>query len=263
MRRDLAIFGAYFAQFLKARMSYRADFFAEIAATAFSTLTSIVFVLLLFQPIDSLHGWNRDEILFVYGFSMIPYGIFAMVSWNLYDFGDHYIIQGNFDRVLVRPVNSFLQVLFESFRIQTLAESLIGLCVCLHAAASLHLDWDALDLLWLFVASVSGAAIFIAVFGTIASLAFHMEDRVGIAPPVFNLISAGRYPQDLFNPVVRFFLRFVIPFAFVAFYPATGLLGRTEFRGLCRLSPLVALIALCVLAIAWRAGVRRYSSTGA
>ena len=260
--RAPGIFAAYFAQFLKARMAYRADFFAEVAATGLRTLASLVFVFVLFVPIDQLRGWNRDEILFIYGLSMIPYGMFAMVSWNLYDFGDKYIIEGHFDRVLLRPVNSFLQVLFESFRVQTLAESLIGVAVVVIAGASLDLSWSALDVLWLAVACVSGAVLFIAIFGIVASLSFHFEDRVGIAPPIFNMINAGRYPVEIFHPVLRFVLRWVIPFSFVAFYPSTGLLGRDEFRSLCLLSPLIALVFVGLLGVAWTLGVRRYASTG-
>lgn len=262
MSRNLSIYGSYFAQFLKARMAYRADFFAEIGATALGAGFSLLFVLVLFLPIEQLGGWNRDEILFVYGFSMIPAGLFGMISWNLYEFGDRYIIEGNFDRVLLRPLNSFCQVAFESFRIQTLTEAVIGLVVVILAASALDLSFGVLDLAWLLVAAISGAVILISVFGTVASLSFHFEDRIGIAPPIFNLITAGRYPLDLFRPTIRFLLRFVVPFSFVAFYPSTRLLGHDEFRGVCLLTPLVALISLCVLAVAWRVGVRRYASTG-
>jgi ABC-2 type transport system permease protein len=262
MRRDLGIFGAYFAQFLKTRMAYRADFFAEIGATVLGTAASLAFVLALFSRIDDLNGWHRNEILFVYGLSLVPYGIFAMVSWNLYEFGDHYIIEGNFDRVLLRPVSPLCQVLFESFRVHTLAESLVGIGIVVATAAALDLAWTPFDVVWLLVAFVSGALIFVAVFGAVASLSFHFEDRIGIAPPVFNLITAGRYPIDVFNPLVRFLLRWIVPFAFVAFYPSTHLLGHEEFRHLCMLSPLVALLSLAVFGVFWRIGVRAYTSTG-
>lgn len=260
--RDARVFAAYFAQFLKARMAYRADFFADVFAAALGTAASLLFVFVLFVPIDHIAGWRRDEILFIYGLALVPYGLFSAVSWNLYEFGDRYIIQGNFDRVLLRPLNSFLQVIFESFRIQSLADCGIGLIVMVVSARSLGLAFTPIDYLWLLVASVSGAALFIAIFGTVASLSFHFEDRIGIAPPIFNLITAGRYPVDLFQPAVRFLLRWVIPFSFVAFYPATLLLRRDEFRTLCLASPLVAIVALAVLVVAWRFGVRRYTSTG-
>lgn len=260
--RTLAIYGAYFAQFLKARMAYRADFFAEVFATGLGSAASLAFVFVLFVPIDAIAGWSRDEILFVYGMSMIPYGLFATVSWNLFDFGDRFVIEGHFDRVLLRPVNSFAQVVFEAFRIQTLTESAIGVVVVATAARRLDLDLGILDFAWMGVAVLSGCAIFVAVFGTIASLSFHFEDRVGIAPPVFNLINAGRYPVDLFPQAVRFVLRWIIPFAFVAFYPSALPLHKDELRSFCMATPLVALVFLGVLAFAWKRGVRSYQSTG-
>ena len=234
----------------------------QIGATLIGTGFSLLFVLVLFTPIDSISGWGRNEILFIYGLSLIPNGLYGMVSWNMYEFGDKYIIEGNFDRVLLRPLSSFLQVLFESFRIQALTDSVIGLIVMLLAASALELTWSFFDILWLGVAILSGTAIFLAVFGTIASLSFHFEDRIGIAPPVFNLITAGRYPVDIFNLPVRFLLRWIIPFSFVAFYPATRLLGHDEFRSLCLFSPVVALVFLAILWFSWRLGTRRYSSTG-
>jgi len=262
VRRDLSIYGSYFARFLKARMAYRADFFADVFATALGTTASLLFVFILFVPIDSIAGWNRDEILFIYGLSLIPYGLYSTISWNLYEFGDRYVIEGNFDRVLLRPLNSFLQVAFESFRIQSLTDAIIGTIIVVTASRSLELSIGPLDWLWFAVAVLSGTTILIAVFGSIASLSFHFEDRIGIAPPVFNLITAGRYPIEIFGSVIRFLLRFVVPFSFVAFYPATHLLGHPEFRRLCFMTPVVAAISLGVLTVLWQMGVRRYSSTG-
>lgn len=262
VRHDLSIYAAYFARFLKARMAYRADFFADVFATALGTTASLLFVFILFVPIDVIAGWKRDEILFIYGLSLIPYGLYSTISWNLYEFGDRYIIEGNFDRVLLRPLNSFLQVAFESFRIQSLTDAVIGVIIVVTSSVSLGLAPGPLDWVWMAVAILSGTTILIAVFGSIASLSFHFEDRIGIAPPVFNLITAGRYPVEIFGPVIRFLLRFVVPFSFVAFYPSTHLLGHSEFRTLCLMTPLVAAISLVVLTVMWRLGVKRYSSTG-
>lgn len=262
MLRDFGLFLSYFARFLKARMEYRADFFAEIAASAVRAALSLLFVFAVFLPVDAIGGWRRDEVLFVYGFAMMPYALFATISWNLYEFGDRYIIEGQFDRVLLRPVNTFLQVAFESFRIQALSEFAIGFVVARTAAVRLGLEFGVLDLAWAAAAVLSGAVIFTSVFGTVAALGFFFEDRIGIAPPLFNLIQAGRWPIDLFGPAIRFLLRWVVPFAFVAFYPSTRLLGREEFRDLCMLSPLVSAASLAVLASVWTAGVRRYASTG-
>ena len=130
---------------------------------------------------------------------MVSYGLFGCVSWNIYEFGDRYIIQGRFDRVLLRPASTYLQVVFESFRIPALSESLIGGGIVAWSLHRLDVALSAVDLLFGAGTILSGAVIFTAVFSSIASLSFHFEDRVGVAPPVFNMIAFGRYRRASFR----------------------------------------------------------------
>ncbi len=253
---------AYVGQFLKVRLAYKGDFAAEVAASLLGAAASLVFVFILFEKVPSIGGFGRSEVLFVYGFSMIPFGLFSFVSMNLFEFGDRFVMDGQFDRVMLRPRNGFLQVLFESVRFSVLADAMVGFAVVAFAARDLGLSFGALDVLWFAVAAVSGVVIFVAVFTSLASLSFHFEDRIGVSPPVYNMIQFGRWPIPIFGPPIKFFLRFVIPFAFVAFYPSTRFLGREEFQALCYATPLVALAASAVAAFFWRLGVRRYTGTG-
>ena len=109
---------------------------------------------------------------------------------------------------------------------------------------------------------LSNGVILISVFVVMCSLSFHFEDRLGIGPPIFNLINFGRYPTPIFNKIIQFILSFVIPFAFVAFYPATHFFNRPGFEIWCYGTPFMALACSGVAAYAWRFGVSRYDSTG-
>src|SRR5260370_8833991 len=99
-----------------------------------------------------LAGWSFEEILFLYGFSLIPFGLFNVLSVNLYEFGSTYIIEGKFDRVLLRPISSLFQVLFEAFRIESFQEIIVGLSVVFSPAQPLryHCSASAVPLLSFF-----------------------------------------------------------------------------------------------------------------
>ena len=112
----------YLGQYAKTRMAYKADFFISLLASVLATVAGYGFVLVLFTRAPHLQGWSFDEILFIYGFSLIPMGLYNVVSLNLYEFGDAYIVEGRFDRVLLRPVHSLFQILFESFRLESVQE---------------------------------------------------------------------------------------------------------------------------------------------
>ncbi len=113
----------YFLQYLKMRVSYRGDFLISVATSLAASLFALGFVLILITRIPSLGGWSIQEIIFLYGFAMIPYGLFNILSLNLYEFGNAYIMEGKFDRVLLRPVSSLFQILFENFRIESFSRS--------------------------------------------------------------------------------------------------------------------------------------------
>lgn len=258
------IFLAYFAKFVKAQLEYRLNFIAGIFANMLVALTGLLFVFFLVdgKQIESLQGWSRNEVLFIYGYSMMSMALFSCVAINLYGFGDRYIIQGQFDRILLRPLNTLGQVLFESFNLEALGSFCVGLATLAYAAIRLALDFTVLDVLWLLVSSFSGAVILCSVFVVLASVSFHFEDRMGIAPPFYNLIAFGRYPLPIFNRLIQFILSWIVPFAFVAFYPATHFFKRQGYEFFCYFTPLMAVICLCFAWLAWQFGVSRYESTG-
>lgn len=261
---SLKILWAYFLQFLKSRLEYKADFYASIVANMLVAASGLLFVLFLIDgtAVPSIKGWSRYEVLFIYGYSMIAMALFSTVAPNLYRFGDKYIIEGQFDRILLRPLNSLQQVLSESFNLESIGSLLVGLVVVFVSAQELQLVFGVVDYIWLLLSAVSGALILLGVFVFLASLSFHFEDRLGISAPVFNLVNFSRYPLPIFNEIVQFILRWVVPFGFVAFYPATHFLSREGFAFFCYLTPVIAFIVISFAAASWQFGVSRYTSTG-
>jgi len=260
--RHLVLLGEYFTQYAKVRVSYRGDFFISLATSFAATLFALAFVVVLFQRVPQLAGWRFEEVLFLYGFSLLPYGVFNILSLNLYDFGNNYIIEGKFDRVLLRPVSSLFQVLFETFRIESLQEVATGLYCMAWAARRLHVAWTPQRLALLLFFSLCAAVIYVSVFLILSTLSFWFEDRIGVHPPVWNVIAFGRYPLSIYSGVVQFFLCWIIPFGLASFYPSVRLLGRAVTPAYAPLVPVVAAGFLALAIFLWNIGSRHYASTG-
>jgi ABC-2 type transport system permease protein len=177
-------------------------------------------------------------------------------------FPDRYLIEGRFDRVLVRPVGSVFQVLFESFRLESLQETITGLVGVVWASRRLGLTFSAADVVLFVVWAGCGAVIYLSIFIGLTATSFWIEDRIGIVPPVFNLMQFGRYPLTIYDGWIRFTLSFVIPFAFATFYPTARFLKKSELEGWFWGVPVVAAITLSISLAVWNAGTRRYHSTG-
>ena len=260
--RQSRIFVFYFAQFVKMRLAYRMDFFIDTLAVAFSSLVQLAVLATLFSKVQALQGWSFPQVLFIYGFSLIPLGLFNLTSVNLYRFSDAFIIEGKFDRVLLRPLNTLAQVLLESFNVSGFNEIFLGLGLMIYAGMKLQLAWGVGDVLALLVLAPAASLVYSGVFLGITSVSFWHEDRMGLAPPVYNVIRFARYPITIFGAPVRIFLTFVLPFAWVAFYPATWFLGNPEFSRWAFFTPVVGAVVFGGAVLIWGRGVANYSRTG-
>jgi ABC-2 type transport system permease protein len=261
VRFHLRLLGLYGAQYLKARLAYRADFLTALFASFAGTAASFSVVLLLFSRFKHLAGWSFPEIVFLYGFSLLPLGLFNIVSLNLYDFADRYLTEGRFDRVLLRPVSPLFQILFESFRLEAIQELATGVFAIAWAVRRLP-DVNLVGLALLPIWAVLGGAIYVGIFAILTASSFWIEDRIGLAPPVFNLMAFGRYPITIYDLKVRVLISTIIPFAFATFYPTAMVLRRSEFLPYFWAVPFVALFVGTIAVAVWRAGIRRYGSTG-
>jgi ABC-2 type transport system permease protein len=116
-------------------------------------------------------------------------------------------------------------------------------------------------------APIAGALFFSAIFVAGATVAFWWIESGELAN---SLTYGGRelssYPITVYGPVFRRVFGYGLGFGLVAYYPALALLGRTDPLGapdwLGWVSPLVAVPAVGVAAVLWRAGIRHYRSTG-
>jgi ABC-2 type transport system permease protein len=75
-----------------------------------------------------------------------------------------------------------------------------------------------------------------------------------------------QYPLSIFPGEVVKSLTFVVPVAFSNWYSCLYLIGRDDPFGLpawfAYLPPFVAVVLIALAGLAWRTGVRRYTSTG-
>lgn len=244
------------------RLEHRTDFLSALAASAIGTAASFAFLPLLFAKAPRLGTWLPPEVYFLYGFSLIPLGLFNTVSWNLYEFPEKVVFEGRFDRLMLRPQSTMVQVLFDSMRVEALQECLFGLAIMIWAAPHAGVEWTAGRIAALPFFAISGALLYVAVFSALTALSFRFEDRVGLVPPIYNLLSFSRYPLTIYSLWIRLLLSTLIPFAFAAFYPASLLLGRMEWGIEAALSPVVAVVAVALASRLWEREVRRYGGTG-
>lgn len=261
--RHLRIGQLYFAQALKMRLEYRADFAVECMAALLQQMTGVLMLQVLFENTPGLRAWSREEVFFIYGFSLLPRALFDACAMSFYTFSDKYIVQGEMDRLLLRPLSCLFQMMLEGISFDFLADLLLGAAVLAYASSKLGLEWTFSSGIILALLVLGAWAVLTGVFLAMTALSFWSQERVGLLPPIYNLMSFSQYPLNIFPKAISLLLTFVIPFGFLAYYPSTRFLkeGATE-PGFAWLTPVAGLLCLGVGGLVWRAGLRKYAGAG-
>ncbi|HIE29259.1 TPA: ABC transporter permease, partial [Candidatus Poribacteria bacterium] len=142
VRFYIKIYIRYFSQSLKRRLAYRSDFLIQIIFALSTQVASLVFVLTIFEHIPDLNGWSFAEILFIYGFAQTAMALFSFFFGNLISLGRYYILNGQLDRVLLRPLHPLFQILVERLDFGALSTLGMGLGALGYACALLNLSWS-------------------------------------------------------------------------------------------------------------------------
>ncbi len=266
MAESVRAFWVIAGAWVRASLSYRVSFVTLAISSALITVLDFVAVLVMFGNVDRLGGFSLGEVALLYGLSGFALGVADLLVGNTELLGRR-IRDGSFDAMLVRPVAPLVQVAADQFALRRFGRIAQSGAVLGWALVSVGIEWTPLRVLVLATTLVSGSVIFAAVF--VLGSAFQVVS--GDASEASNAFTYGgntltQYPLTIYPSQVAKGVTFVLPLAFVNWYPALYLLGREDPLGLPGwlrfASPVAALLAAVVAGLAWRAAVRRYRSTG-
>jgi ABC-2 type transport system permease protein len=249
------------AQSLKAMMAYQEDFWIGLTANILLHVVNLLFITVIFEKIPNLHGWGKHEMYFIYGLAIIPNNIFHGLFSNIYNLSNH-IVEGNLDRVLLRPVNGLFQIYIERVALEDLGDIFIGIAVLIYASLHLQIQFQWWDIPMMLLLVLCSVGVLLGVFTTLSCLGFWFLDRAGLIPPIYNMMQFSRYPVTIYPTPLRVILSWIIPFAFIGFYPSTWLLRRSEFLSYIWMTPVVAIVCMSIGSLTWHLGLKRYESTG-
>jgi ABC-2 type transport system permease protein len=251
----------YFKNYMKTRLSYRADFWIEVLSDLLFNGLNLFFILVVFQHTKVIGEWNEQQILFVYGYFMVAYGIF-ITFFNLWGFTERYIVKGELDRILTRPAYNLVQLMLENMDPSSLFSALTGFAIMVYSWTHLGLSLTWYDPL-VFILLVAGSVmIYGGVYIFFSALSFFSDSPTGILPLLWNLQNYGRYPVTIYNKLLGFLLTWLLPFGFVGFYPAAFFLDKENWGTFALLTPLVGLGFLVFALTVWNYGIKRYRGAG-
>jgi ABC-2 type transport system permease protein len=251
---------------IRSQLQYRVSFALDLVGTFLISFIDFLAVLVIFHNVRRLGVWNVHEVAFLYAMSSITFALTDLLIGHFDQFPQK-IRDGNFDILLIRPRSTLFQVIGSDFQLRRLGKAIQGVIVLGYVVGSLGIHWDAGRIVMLVVMVPAAIVIFSSVWVVGGCLAFWTVDGGEFT----NAFTYGgnfmaQYPVDILSAWLRRFLAYIVPLAFVCYFPALYILDKPDPLGLPRvfefLSPAVALVAACVAGFVWRFAVRHYRSAG-
>ena len=249
------------SQDFKSKMSYRADFFISTIGMILTNISGFIAFYIMFQNFETINGWNYYEMLFLYGFSLIaltPMQCLFDNNWNL----RNYVYDGEFIKYCFRPINIFFYYISEVFDIKGLGQLLMGGITLVYAFNKLNLAFSCSTILLLFVAVFSASLFMIAIMNIAAASCFWIVKSGFVMVTMFKFTNYAKYPVSIYNSIFRFIFSFVIPIAFVAYFPSLVFLRPENIPILTFISPVLGIVYFYFSYRIWMKGAKTYSGTG-
>jgi len=210
---NLAAYAQYWRINLLTMIEYRANFFMWFAFTIVYHATAIGALWVTLNQFPSMNGWDFREMMFLYGLWMLGH---AFHNTFFFTVGDVPVMiqEGRFDRFLVRPLDPLFQAMTVPQQIWP-DELILAIGFFAVATVVAHVRVDLAFLSYVPLVVVGGALIDFGIQLSIATVAFWVIRIDSLRWVAMSLEQDfTRYPISIYSRGVRFFLAFVLPFAF-------------------------------------------------
>lgn len=247
--------------FLKNSLMSQLEYRFQIIGWAFSSLLSVSMILisigLVFSKAGTVAGWTTDEAFLVAYIHMTFFGLFwIVVGVSLVNFAQS-IFTGDFDGLLLKPINTRFLVTFGGIDTNQIARLLGGLGLLIwwvtsHGVSPIILVGFLTEFIMVLFSIYS-------LFFLVASSSIFFVQMQNFGDLMNNIMNIGRMPAEIFSGGLRIVFFYIIPVAFIATFPARMLLGRGSAVDVVILL-VITLITFFLSQLVWNFALKRYSS---
>ena len=225
-------------------------------------LSAIIFINITFSKIPSIEGYTFYQVMALYGFSQISKGLDHFYSDYLWHISMSTIKRGLYDKFMLRPINTYFQVIVEKVQFDALGEILVGILIYYYGLKGLNIviDFRIVSISLFFV--ILGSIVYTALKTISASFAFILKDSYFVIKLIYSISDFSKYPITIYPVFLQVIMTYIIAFAVTAYYPIEIILFRYGYMYYLKIL-LVIFILVIFAIISWRKGEQAYESSGA
>ena len=261
------LYGRYVATSIRAQAAYPGSLLMMISGQFLVTIIEFIGIWALFQRFGHIGAWRLGDVALFYGLASLTFSVADTISRGFDVFGSVFVKTGAFDRLLLRPRSTVLQLMGYEFRLTRIGRFTQGVAVFGIGMALTGFQLTPAAIAILSFAVAGGTALFSGLLILQATLSFWtVESLEAVNILTYGGEAAAEYPLNVYAGWFRSFLLWGVPIGCVTYLPMLAAMGRADPLGtpgwLLPLAPTAGFVFLGVSLFAWRLGLRKYTSAG-
>lgn len=251
----------YMSMHLRVRLQYKISFIFTIVAQALIVSLELFVLKSMFTKFKLLDEYNINEMYLNFSVIWLSFSTAQMLGRGFDKFSD-LIRNGNFDLLLIRPRNIFLQIIGSDIYYEKSSRIVSTLILFIYSSIKV-LDGFDLSKVFLLILMLFGSFIvLISIFIVGAGISFFTIQGLEL----INIFSDGtkqlaQYPMGIYNKIVRIIFTVIIPITLINYYPIEYLTGRTH-NILYIFLPLISCLSIIPAILFFKFGLKKYKSSG-
>jgi ABC-2 type transport system permease protein len=258
VKHYLSVYKNFVATSAAVEMSFRTSFILLIFMDAFFFFTSLSSVNIIFNHVDMIGPWNRDQFSFFLCFMLMLDNLhmmmFSQSFWEL----SFNIRTGQLDYTILRPLNILFSVFFRHFRVSSLFNTPIFAGFLIYYG--LKCDISTLSWLMLPICLVLALSLFIAIEFVLSACMFWTTDGNGINFLRMQFQQVARWPQHVYLGSMRKLFTIILPILVVGSYPVKFLLNPASSWSYLLILFALIIIFMTLAHYTWVFALRHYDS---
>jgi len=262
----LRLYGRYASVSLRSQLQYRASVIMQSIGIFMITSIEFLGIWALFDRFGQIRGWTLPEVALFYGMISISWALCDAFARG-FEVAGQIIKAGDFDRILLRPRSTVLQMLGYELTVRRIGRLVQGVVVLGYAIVALDIDWNVPRVLLLVAAIAGTICVFMGLVVFQATASFWTTETMELFNSfTYGGVTMAQYPLAIYRGWFRRLFTFVIPLGCGNYLPALAILGREDPLGTPAavqwVAPLAGPAFLGIALLVWRIGIRHYRSTG-
>lgn len=262
----LEVTGCHIKMALMMIIEYPANLAGWMISNPIQFILGFATIKFVVAQFGQINGWTYGQLAFLYGLSVISHAlsmIFFVQGW----FMGWFVVEGDFDRYLTRPLGVMYQFFFTNINIFGITDLIPGICVFVYGCIQVGFVWTPVKVISIIVMLIGATLIRGGIYIMLGTTSFFTKSPMDFGQYTQEIVDkTTMYPISMYPESMQFVLTYIIPIGWVSFYPISGLLGieGAKYTGLSAscMTLIVGLVVMVVAGLFFRLGLSNYESAG-